>query len=346
MVLIINPQLVVREGDFIETTEGLIFDVKGLVHPPNRAIAFLRYYPSVEGKRERDGQRYDKVYHLAERFDFLKQHYSQYLYDDPVFGRELQGIPHESIHKVYQPKASLVRLMEIETRDALQQDVVTFTEMIQEQARLPLEVLGISGSIQVDLHGPTSDIDLIVYGRREARTLQLALRRAHMVPDEGISAYQLDTYPAVYNLRWSGTDIPIEKMLLVDGLKSMHGIFGGHHYFIRAVLDWDEVKEQYGDCKYRQLGHARARCRVTNDRDGLFTPCRYEIDEVTILKGTEAKDVREIVSFRGRFAEHVRQDEEVIVQGALESVEKGNEKWTRFLLGDTPTDILLPSNLL
>ena len=239
-----------------------------------------------------------------------------------------------------------MRLKELEKRDALQQDVVTFTEMIEERAKIPQGALGISGSIQVDLHGPSSDIDLIVYGRRAARTLQLALRRAHMVPQEGIRAYQLETYASVYNLRWSGTGIPLETMLLVDGLKSMHGIFGGHHYFIRAVLSWEEFQEQYGDRKYRQVGHARARCRVIDDRDGLFTPCRYEIDDVTFLKGTKAKDVREIVSFRGRFAEHVRQDEEVVVQGTLESVEQGNEKWTRFLLGDTPTDILLPSSLL
>ena len=77
MVSNIPANFVVREGDFVETTEGLIFDVKGLVHPPERVIAFLRYYPSKNGKRERDGQQYDKVYHLAERFDFLKQHYSQ-----------------------------------------------------------------------------------------------------------------------------------------------------------------------------------------------------------------------------------------------------------------------------
>ncbi len=320
--------------------------MKGVVHPPDRVIAFLRYYPSPNGKRERDGQRYDKVYHLAERFDYLKQYYSQYLYEDAIFGRELQGIPHSFVKKIYRPKESLVKLRELEKRDSLQQDVVTFTEMIEEAARIPSKSLGVSGSIQVDLHGPASDIDLIVYGRRNARSLQLALRRAHMVPEEGISAYRLDTYQPVYNLRWSGTGIPIDTMLLVDGLKSMHGIFGGHHYFIRAVLSWDEVHEKYGDLIYRQLGHARARCMVTDDRDGLFTPCRYEIDDVTFLKGTKAKNVREIVSFRGRFAEHVRQDEEVIVQGALESVEHGNEKWTRFLLGDTPTDILLPNSLL
>ena len=34
------------EGDFLETNDGLIFDVKGLLHPPERKIAYLRYIPA------------------------------------------------------------------------------------------------------------------------------------------------------------------------------------------------------------------------------------------------------------------------------------------------------------
>jgi predicted nucleotidyltransferase len=324
----------------------LIFDVKGLVHPPDKAIAFLRYYPSPKGKRSRGGQQYDKVYHLSNRFDFLRQHYPQYLYHDEVFGRELQGVPYSSIEHVYQPQASLAKLKQLDKCDPLQQDVVTFSQLIEQASRISEESLGISGSVQVDLHGPTSDIDLIVYGRRESRAVQLALKRAQLVPEEGISKYHLDTYRTVYNLRWSGTGIPIETMLLVDGLKSMHGIFGGHHYFVRAVLGWDQVQRQYGDYTFHPLGQARVRCTITDDRDGLFTPCRYEVDDVEFLEGEVRDDVREIVSFRGRFTEQVRQDEEVIVQGSLEEVQQGKEQWIRFVLGDHPSDILLPSSLL
>ncbi|MFW9830823.1 MAG: hypothetical protein ACFFD8_03530 [Candidatus Thorarchaeota archaeon] len=346
MVVYIKSSNLVREGDFIETKEGLIFDVKGLLHPPGRVIAFLRYYPSPSGKRIRDKQRYDKVYHLAERFDLLRQHYPHYLYYDEVLGRELQGIPHSFIQRIYEPKESLTILRKKEERDSLQQDVITFAKTIEEAARISTDALGISGSIQVDLHGPTSDIDLIVYGRREARAVQLALRRAHLVPEEGISRYRLDTYAPVYNLRWSGTGIPMEKMLLIDGLKSMHGIFGGHHYFIRAVLGWDEVKEHYGDRTYRPIGQTRVQCTITDDREGLFTPCRYLIEDVKLIKGKKVEDLREIVSFRGRFAEQVKQGEEVIVQGMVEEVWQEEEHWTRFVLGDQPTDILLPSGLL
>lgn len=340
------PIPAVREGDFIETKDGLIFDVKGLVHPPDRVIAFLRYYPSPTGKRRRDGQNYEKVYHLSERFDLLRQHHPHYLYFDQVFDRELQGVPELNIQQIYRPSESLVKLREITNLDSLRQDVVTFAQIIEKAAQIKSDRLGISGSIQVDLHGSTSDIDMIVYGRRASRAVQLALRRAHLVPDQGIAGYHLDTYRPVYNLRWSGTGIPIEKMILVDGLKAMHGVFGGHHYFVRAVIDWKEITEEYGDRTYRQLGYARARCQITQDREGLYTPCRYEINDVEFIKGTRKKNVREIVSFRGRFCEQVRQDEEVIVQGTLERVTHGKESWVRFLLGDHPTDILIPSSLL
>jgi len=46
-----------REGDLIENLDECIFDVKGLIHPPNRVIAFIRYVPDANGNRERDGFR-------------------------------------------------------------------------------------------------------------------------------------------------------------------------------------------------------------------------------------------------------------------------------------------------
>ena len=60
-----------REGDLVETTDNILFDVKGLVHPSNRVVAFLRYVPDPDGDRERDGMRYRKVYALSERYALL-----------------------------------------------------------------------------------------------------------------------------------------------------------------------------------------------------------------------------------------------------------------------------------
>ena len=40
-----------REGDYVETFDGHIFDVKGLVHPPRKVIAYLKYVPDLFGER-------------------------------------------------------------------------------------------------------------------------------------------------------------------------------------------------------------------------------------------------------------------------------------------------------
>lgn len=40
-----------REGDIIETKEGIFFDVKGVIHPPEKVVAFIRFIPNIEGDR-------------------------------------------------------------------------------------------------------------------------------------------------------------------------------------------------------------------------------------------------------------------------------------------------------
>ncbi len=337
------PNRTAREGDFIETMEGLIFDVKGLVHPPERAIAFLRYYPLETGSRQRAGCTYGKVYKLEDRFEILRKNHPQYLYEDPIFGLKLQGVPLSSIRQVCQPIEVLEQLRNQENRDALQEDTVTLARLIQEASSIEPSKLGISGSILVNLHEPDSDIDLIVYSRQAARAVQRSLRHIHRTKKDGIAGYNQETYQPIFDLRWKSSGLSFEEALEIDSPKAMHGTFYERHYFIRAILDWDEVDETYGDRRYQQIGYARARVRITDHSEGLFTPCSYKIQEVSIHG---AKKIREIVSFRGRFSEQAQKGDIVVVRGTLEEVLTKNDRWTRFVLGSNPQDILIPEKLV
>src|SRR3990170_8613289 len=78
-----------REGDLIETFDGNIFDVKGLVHPPRKVIAFIRYTHTQRGDRKKGKVAYQKVYPLHERYELLKERFPQYLVHDPVFNELL-----------------------------------------------------------------------------------------------------------------------------------------------------------------------------------------------------------------------------------------------------------------
>ena len=99
-----------REGDLIETFDGNIFDVKGLVHPCDKVVAFIRYTPDSKGERKKGKVAYRKVYPLHERYNLLREKFPQYLVHDKVFGELLCEVPVKAIKRHYQPIAYLRRL--------------------------------------------------------------------------------------------------------------------------------------------------------------------------------------------------------------------------------------------
>ena len=109
-----------REGDFIETKDDLIFDVKGLVHPPKRVVAFIRYFPSKKGIRRSEKFRYEKVYSLSRRYAWLKENLPDYLVYDPIFDEVLCEVPIEIIKKHYTPVETVKRLLKAESLDFLE----------------------------------------------------------------------------------------------------------------------------------------------------------------------------------------------------------------------------------
>ena len=102
---------VAREGDFIETDSGLVFDVKGFMHPPGHIVAFLRYYPDASGPRIRRGLRYRKVYSLGARYDLLREKFPDFLRYDSVFGRTLSEVPIIKVKLYHRPAVYLSRLV-------------------------------------------------------------------------------------------------------------------------------------------------------------------------------------------------------------------------------------------
>jgi len=131
-----------REGDFIETPEGLIFDVKGMVHPPDRIIAYLRYLIDPHGERWKDGRRYTKVYSLREREEVLKERYPQYIYYDPVFGEYMQGVPRRHVLTVYKPQDKVTELFKKPKPDSIEAEAIELVRILKEHSGVTLEKMG------------------------------------------------------------------------------------------------------------------------------------------------------------------------------------------------------------
>jgi len=332
-----------REGDLIEAFDGALFDVKGLVHPPNKLIAFIRYVPDPTGDRKRDGVTYRKVYALSERYALLKRDFPQYLVFDPVFDEFLCEVPIENVKKHYQPINRLRALRHKGASDETERLALAFIALLKENASVPWRKLGISGSILVRLHNPTSDIDPIICGSEDCRKVHAALKTLLGDEKSHVKAYDLEGLKRLFDFRSGDTAMAFEDFVRTEARKALQGKFMGRDYFIRCVKDWDEVKERYGTVRYMAEGYAKIKAQVTDDSEAIFTPCHYEIENVEILEGARVEPIREIASFRGRFCEQAKTGEKVIAQGKVERVQKA-EKGVHFklLLGNKKTDFMVP----
>jgi predicted nucleotidyltransferase len=332
-----------REGDFIETQAGLIFDVKGLVHPPDRIIAFPRFVPNQAGERRNDEKSYGKMYSLAERFKFLKQAFPQYLIHDTVFDETLCEVPFCDVGRQYKPAEKLQQLLSSKCLDTLETLALQLAESLKNEANIELDMVGVSGSILVGLHKTDSDIDPVIYGSRNCRKVRDALQSLLKTNSSPFKPYYREELKALFDFRSKDTMIRFEDFVRTESRKDLQGKFHGADYFVRFVKDWNEVKEKYGDVHYVNVGYAKLRATVVDDSESIFTPCSYKLSNVQILEGPKAEPIEEIASFRGRFCEQLRQGETVVAQGKIERVidRLREREYFRLLLGNRPSDFMI-----
>ena len=330
-----------REGDFIETSEGLIFDVKGLTHPPNKVIAFVRYVPSSEGYRERYGCRYLKVYDLNDRFNFLKKQFPHYLSFDPIIGEEIIEVPLDRITQHYQPINKVIELRSKSPLNFLEKKALKFIDRISTVIQMPQDSIGISGSLLVSLSSSTSDLDLIVYGIDNAQKVDHALTNL-LDKEEDFKKYTVNNLKLRYKARSISSGIKWEEYMFHEQRKSFQGFFDKTEFYVRYIKDWSEVQEVYGDRVFIPMGRAKISGIITNDSDSLFTPCNYGIEDVKVLEGIAAKPIVGISSFRGRFCRQALVGEHVLAYGKLEKIIQNKiNSWYRLVLGNTPNDFLV-----
>ncbi len=332
-----------REGDCVETIDGNIFDVKGFIHPPGKVVAFIRFTPDLNGDRRRGEMRYGKVYALRERYHLLKKRFPQYLVYDPLFGQWLCEVPTEAVKQHYEPSHFLSQLRRRDSRDELENQALELAELLHTESGVTWDSLGISGSLLVGLHTRSSDLDLIVYGSRNCWKVHNALGFLIQDSKGNVRPYGKQDLKELFDFRSKDTIVGFEDFVRTESRKVLQGKFHERDYYIRCVKAWNEVPDRYGRVQYRSVGEAKLRATVIDDSEMIFTPCTYPIKGTKILQGNCAESPREIVSFRGRFCEQARREEEIVARGTVESVKTCDAEHLRLVIGNKPSDYMIPS---
>ena len=326
----------------METVAGLIFTVKGVVHPPDRVVAYLRYVPDPRGERVRGRERYRRVYSVAEQEEALRALGLSYRVDDPALGVPVDAVPWEDVARLYDPRERLQRLRAAGPDGPLAADALALAELMRHAAGVAPTALGLTGSLLFDLHASTSDIDLVVYGEGECRRVHAALACLLDDPSSSLARPRDEELAAIHAVHREDTPLSAADFVRLQAGKVNEGRFAGRPYFVRFVKLPAEVPERYGDPRFAPSGRALVEARVVDDRDALFTPCRYSISEVRYHEGARADELSEVVSFRGRFADQARAGQRVRASGSVERVVwRERRETTRLVVGGRPGDFLL-----
>lgn len=332
----------VIEGFAVETGEHWIFSVKGMLHPPDRVVAYLRYLPDVAGDRKRGEVVYRRVYRFEEQVNLLRSRHPEYLYQDPVLGIEVQGVPRSRIHMVHDPCTFLACLRRSGPADPVEEDALALAERLQRASGVPWTALGVSGSVMLSTHRPDSDLDLLVYGETYGKAVHRALVDLFREPDGPARRLDHEELRELHAAHRPDTPLSFHDFARLQQRKVNEGCYRDRAFFIRFVRQPDEFGERYGEWRYQFVGRATLRATVDDDRDAIFTPCCYGVRDVAVLDGPQVDDLREIVSFRGRFSDQLRAGEVAEASGSIERVvHEAGESYHRLVVGGRAGDWLL-----
>lgn len=335
-----------REGDLIKSKSNVVFDVKGLLHPEGKIIAFPRFIPTPQGNRQGSDATYGKIYSLDERFKYLQQNYPELIVFDSVFDETMCEVPVAEVSEHYKPEEKLWSLRSAKDLTVLENKALQLAQTLKAEANIPWSSIGVSGSIMTGLTTDKSDIDPLVYGIDNCRKAYSALQKLRSKTDSGFKPYSKEELAELFDFRSKDTQMSFEDFVSVESRKAFQGKFMGTDYFIRFVKDWSEVGERYGDVCYKNSGYVKIKAKIADSTDSLFTPCTYRLQDVEIIDGLKLSSITEISSFRGRFCEQAINGETIEAQGKVELVtnkKTGNESY-RLILGNKPTDYMVLSH--
>jgi len=208
--------------------------------------------------------------------------------------------------------------------------------LLVEISGVSLRFLGVTGSILLNIHRPEfSDIDLTVYGLKNSLAVKGALTEAYSSLGSPVHRLDGEALKAWCESKVQSFPLTVEDTLRILQRKWNLGVFEGTPFSIHPVKLEQEVEEAYGENVYHPIASVTIRAVVHDNTDAVFLPSVYRVQEVTMVKGPPAPDIREVVSYEGLYSDLAEVGEPILARGKLELVvhKKTGQKHHRVLVG-------------
>ena len=313
-VLKFNTQNQPTPRDYLKTIHGLMFAVVSAdLIETGLIVSCLRYISTSQGL--------SKV-STNDANQYLKINYPQYLH----YSKQLDAIVHvvseEEIQQHYQPVERLKQIYNqpADTLEALTAQVATY--FISQG--LDADALGVSGSILISAHGPTSDIDLVVYGRENFFKARKSLQQLfnnepannNKKPQSHIQPLSHQQWQETWQRR--GCDLSLEDYIWHEQRKFNKASING----VKFDLSMIESPSNHHQT-YRKQGMVSLKAVITDDSKAYDYPASYLIDH---------PEIPQILSYSATYAGQACYGESIEARGIVEKSLSGD---CRLLIGDS-----------
>jgi predicted nucleotidyltransferase len=313
--------------------EGLIFRVYGYSHPLNAYICDPEYAPSkifvstnpTKALRTKDTEIYYKFYE-DEGLRFVRKNYPQYTILHRPLQQHLVGIRKKDMLEVRKTGTEFKQLIEKKPTDELLESMHKVFRIVTASSSLSQKDFGVFGSILHGFYHPEfSDLDFVVYGKRELDELRQVLGNLYR---ERVSLQnEFENAKSIEGKRWKFLNYSPKEFVWHQKRKMIYALFNDQKSGriikteFEPVKKWEEIHNEY-DSKTRITGKGwiKAIVKVRDDSESPFMPSVYQIETMEILDGTNVADLPRVQSFVEEFRLQAKKDEKVYVEGNLEQV--------------------------
>ncbi|MHA2235447.1 MAG: hypothetical protein ACXABH_08970 [Candidatus Thorarchaeota archaeon] len=326
----------VRDRDVFFDVEGRVFVVLGHIQPSERILSFLKYVPDPSGDWESRNVRYKRIFwgSVTSTVDGMDLLPADYLFDDSHFGTELMEPPREVVSKYFKPELRIGEILDEGPKDSLEELVHRGATALHESLDIPLEDLGVAGSILWKGHEPGhSDVNMNVYGFENSwklynnyetvreRTQGSSLRE---LPDWEHAMSRVHSRVPIMDTEDLQSLFARRKALCLDSI-----CIG-----ITPILRPAEIPIEHGSESYVSLSTEPITLTmdIKSTDYGIFHPAIYEgSSEPQDSIGGE--QVSRILVYDGAFGGLLRPEDRVEVTGTLQKVIRNDEILYQMMVG-------------
>lgn len=342
--------LKLRDRDAIQTLEGLIFRVFGYSHPPGAYICDAEYasaniFKSADPRAPRNGrnQIFYKFYN-DEGWKLVSTRFQKYTIYNEMLRRKIVGVKEVDIAETGKPEERLQALIKIEQKDELISAMLQVLDISTKKSGLKTSNFGVFGSMLHSFHhAKLSDVDLIVYGKKENAKMRKALEDLYRDNRSGLHN-EFDSDQAISGKRWLFRNFSIKDFVWHQRRKQIYGLYDDKATgrTIKAEFEpvraWNEIRSEFDPkARIERKDWVKLKVRVTADDEAPFIPSIYKIEPLEVISGErDGLEAKRILSFMEEFRLQAQKDEEAIVEGNLEEMISPKERFHQVTLTYCP----------